>query len=387
MNDNPFQILVDEPVPATRLDAGRVLHAGRTRVRRRRAVTTVAAAVAVLVVVAGGTALAVSRDDRRPKPAPAMPGPSPSTGPVTCTGAEVTGADGASSIAMDPTGQWIAVGDQTGQTITLLKDGTAVRTVTQPSVIVATAVSAAGTVVGYQDLEQRQRPISWRDGHVTTLPLPTGAVSGQAGGVNVGGDIVGVVNLAGNQRRAVLWRFSDPLRPVLLDTPSGKASTAARISDDGRITGAIGGYEQPYLWSAADGHGRPLPVPDGMPGGVAVYITGEWVVGTIDFLARSRTLSDGTLVGTEKMAIARWNLRDGTVERIPGEYVSATGVTRDGRVVLFSMMAGVQLWDGTRVGPLPGTSRVQQPEGLSDDGSVLLIRTDRGLLRYTCKGG
>lgn len=179
-------------------------------------------------------------------------------------------------------------------------------------------VNGNGLAVGSAYVDGVELPYAYHDGLVAELAANEG---GAAKGVNDHGDIVGVDGL-GNP---VVWRLGQT-KPEVLPLPEGAVTgQAASIGEDGTI---VGSYEDPatggtraYVWHP-DGTGEALPLPaDVDPADLyanyASDISGDWAAGYI--------------ATPELEAGVRWNLDDGTVEIL--DMVYAPAVSDDGTSV------------------------------------------------------
>jgi probable HAF family extracellular repeat protein len=109
---------------------------------------------------------------------------------------------------------------------------------------VARDINDEGIVAGYADLsgDLNYEPLTWRNGAVDTLPLPSDRPIGQAFALNNAGDIIGRATAALyeiEQYRALLWRHGQVIDlNSLIPSNSGWVLTdAAHISDSGHIVG------------------------------------------------------------------------------------------------------------------------------------------------------
>ncbi len=114
----------------------------------------------------------------------------------------ILGPDG-TWVGVHPSGRMLPRRDK--PTTFFIDHGKQVAIGTGGMIIAAAAISASHIVVGtymtWSDTPAHwRRPFVWKDGTLTTLPLPNGAREGQAKSVNVNGDVVGEVD-----NRAVLW--------------------------------------------------------------------------------------------------------------------------------------------------------------------------------------
>jgi hypothetical protein len=370
MNENPFGILTDEPVPDSRVRVDAVIAAGRARVRRRRGtVAGMCAALAVLVTLAGVAARPQHREPSHPDPTPV---PSLSMHPSGCTVTSL-GAGGDTGAAFtDPSGRYMTFsrGPEPGLLV-LYRDGVVVRQYTSAERFQTAALNSAGIAVGALGQDAYR---TTTDGAVVTLPRPSGALRVSASGINAAGDIVGEASMPGKKFRAVLWRHTALDVPVLLPTPAGRSSSAAGITDDGRVVGNLDQGATAYLWNA-DGTAAALPTPPGMPGGVPLQIAGDWVAGLVNYLSlKDFDPASGRRTGAGNPKPARWQLSTGTVEPLEAaDAFNGSGrITADGRLVI-TRFTDSAIWDGRTLTPLPappGYDHVQITS-ISADGRVL----------------
>ncbi|MFF5228936.1 hypothetical protein [Dactylosporangium sp. NPDC000521] len=374
MNDNPFAILADEPVPDSRVRVDDVISAGRARVRRRRGAVTGVCAALVVLIVSVGVAAAVRAPHGTPSD-PAPPAPSPTAS--GCVAARLpVGNEEIGAAHTDPSGRYLAFQRAPGPGLLIVyRDGVEVQRFTTSKRMQVTAMSSTGTVIG-KDGESADGAAfrTTASGALAFLPKPSGALSVSARGINAAGDIVGEATMPGKKFRAVLWRHGAPDVAVLLPTPSGRSSAAYDIADDGRIVGDFGQGEQPVLWNA-DLTTTILPTPPGQPGGIAQRIAGDWAVGPVNFLVLNAfDPATGRRTGTGAVPPARWHLSAGTVEPLTAADVFAGGnsVAADGTVAV-NRFDGAVLWTGTTVTPVPAPRGYDhaQIESVSADGKVL----------------
>ncbi|WP_327011408.1 hypothetical protein OHA72_31445 [Dactylosporangium sp. NBC_01737] len=372
MSDNPFGILTDEPVPASRVRVDDVIAGGRARVRRRRGIVAgVCAAVLVLATVAGVAVGAPRGGPAHPDPAP-PPVPSVSAHPSGCTVTTIDVGGDIGGLFTAPDGRHLAFSRAPDPGLLILyRDGAVVREYHTGERFQTTALNTAGIAVGMQGDDAYR---TTADGAVVTLPRPSGALRVVAYGINAAGDIVGEAWMPGKKFRAVLWRHTALDVPVLLPTPSGKSSSASGITDDGRVIGDIDQGAIPYLWNA-DGTGATLPTPPGMPGGRPLQIAGDWITGMVNYLSiKDFDPVTGHRTGAGNPKPARWHLSAGTVEPLETTDVfNGSGrITADGTLVI-NRFTDAAFWNGGTMIPLPappGYERVQITS-ISADGRVL----------------
>jgi uncharacterized membrane protein len=175
------------------------------------------------------------------------------------------------------------------------------------------AINASGVVVGQVE-SPTASAFRYHDGTFTTLPAPPGYPTAVPEAVNAAGTVVGVAfSAAGDRYVAVKWTATGG--PEILAAPGN--AMASGISDDNLVVGSLGAKDGAYIWDAG-GTGRKLALPNGLSGGTAGAIRGAWVVG-------NATDPQGHQVPV------RWNLHDGTVNRLPrngfGRAVNSSGLT------------------------------------------------------------
>jgi uncharacterized membrane protein len=118
----------------------------------------------------------------------------------------------------------------------------------------ARAVNARGEVVGiaWKEIMDDDRPFLYRNGRITTLPLPPGYQDGWATDINDRGQIVGAVVDTNRRSRAALW---DQGKVYLI--PITDASTnAVAIGEDGTVighySGPNGNVPRTFLWKGEE---------------------------------------------------------------------------------------------------------------------------------------
>jgi hypothetical protein len=373
-------------VPASRIELDGLLRAGRRRAFRRRstrAVGGVALATAVLLLVPSILNRAGGQPGREPVAGRADAPTEPTgTGPTGAgpTGAEPTGAaltstgpteptgtaraggacrpvelpvpagtTGVTAVAVDPTGRYVLGTRTVGQDFRSLlwTDGRPVALPPRGTSVQATAVNAAGVVVGLVTEGQQEYVFRYERGAYTMLRMPAGSWHPfPAPAVNAAGDVVVNVEPSGNSGGkdsiVLLWP-AGTTKAVRLPLPAG--ANAFAVTDDGTIVGALyadGVATAAYTWTR-QGEGRRLAAPAGRTG-AAYAARGDWATGGL-WPSRDAAL---------------WNLRTGKVTTPvgrggdpagsgPGDAVNAAGwvvaggmLFRDGRPVELPVPDGQQ---------------------------------------------
>lgn len=120
----------------------------------------------------------------------------------------------------------------------------------------ATGINVRGDIVGVVNTAGGRRPAIWPMGGqvATELMLPSGHVTGEAMAINNRGDAVGYSANAAALPRATLW----PVNGGVVDLgtlPGGTYSRALESNDAGVVVGAAGvGHEsRAFVWTQADG--------------------------------------------------------------------------------------------------------------------------------------
>ncbi|PGH52205.1 hypothetical protein [Streptomyces sp. Ru87] len=238
--------------------------------RSRRTATTVTALTALAV---GAASVLMS------------PAASAATGAATCTPTTLplpAGTDSGNVDAADSQGGYAgeassgSSADGTRENrVVRWKDGRAIdygRLLEPSASITVNGVNRDGTVVGYSvGAENIGRAFRSRDGKLERLPLPAGARSSFATGINDTGDIVGWTRTAeeDSPHTAVLWPADAPGTAVKLSggLPTAGHTEAAGIDQDGTVLvnhypeGAPVSSTAVYLWRS--GSARKLAVPPG----------------------------------------------------------------------------------------------------------------------------
>ncbi|MEU4688351.1 hypothetical protein [Actinoplanes sp. NPDC023714] len=349
-------------VPATRIRVEAVLPAARKqRFRRNAARTAAGAALAVGVLVAVPAVLL------RPSAATPLPAqrpsssPSPSPAAVACRMTKLPfpeGLDNAVAEGVDPTGRYVVGNGTEGQDFrpVLWTGGRAVALPLNADSVQATAVNAAGVVVGLATRDNRDTVFRFAGGRYTELKLPKGRWHPYPEpAINAAGDVVINAEPQGNSGGegviALLWPAGST-DAVRLPLPEG--AHVVDILDDGRMAGGIyqdGSAHTPYVWDR-QGRGQKLRVPSGHTG-TAYAISGDWVTGGI----------------WEPGSAALWNLRTGDLtqtkgDQNPGMSVNASGWLTDGEGQV------IRNGKATRM-PSGGGRKVAYANDISDTGLVV----------------
>jgi hypothetical protein len=397
-DDDVRSMLAAVDPPVTHLQVDGVLASGRRRARVRRHARVGATAAAVAVLAAVPFALGALRGQPADpfRPAAGAGGISDAAAsariascrssalpmPAGVTSAGITGADPTGRYVVGSSNDRAAAGETSLHAIVWDNARPQVIPVTGDSVT-AVAVNSAGVVAGQGDrADAAHTGFAWifRDGAVTELAPPPGYASAVAEAINANDDVVGVATKAGGAVSvAVLWPGGGPAARVLA---APESAFAAGIADDGTVVGMLAGKHGAYVWNA-NGAGHLLPDPDGLAGGGALAIRGDWVVGFANVGANAsapaqgatppRTVSggDGSAGGTLLVNAVRWNLRTGAVTRFVN-LGSLGGVNARGDAVVSQAPGTARIVVGDKVVTLPpatsgGTDLLV---ALSDDASV-----------------
>ncbi|GAA3265290.1 hypothetical protein Dvina_16620 [Dactylosporangium vinaceum] len=329
-----------QDVPMPPLPVAQVLAEARRRRRRRlRRIGAAATAAAVLAVVG---AVAVARTFAGPSITAAGPGCAVERLPLP---PGVSG--GVMTSGIDPSGRLVIgkTGDRNAAKA-LLWSGGAVAVL--PESFVPQAVNAAGMIVGFTGPDRRgddaeQRPVAWDGTRLIRLPLPDGAIGGTAYAVNAGGDVLGTLVRADGTWIAVSWRTAGGA--AIVSVLPGRSGLG--LTDAGVAVGVEQSGGRPVRWtpgSPAVALARPAGTESSAPRSAA----GDWAAGPASKPPTGDKNADFAMLA------ARWNLRTGAVELIPGisgEWVSGSGavagltnqgepaVWRDGQVYVLPMPA------------------------------------------------
>lgn len=349
-----------QEAPASPLRAADVLVEARRRTRRRTRLAIAATGVAT-VLVAFGAAVVVRTVGAAPIVA-AGPGcvverldlPAGTTGGVTATG-------------IDPSGRYVigVTGARDAPRAVLWTDGTVA---VLPAAFTPRAVNPAGLIVGFTGPdrhgdEAHQRPVVYDGARLVPLPLPGGGVGGAAYAVNAHGDVLGTVAHADGSMEAVRWRTTGTA--AIVTTVAGASGLG--LTDDGVAVG-FGRPDPHALRWAADGVTTALPAPHGAESATAVAAAGEWAVG-------DATLPPtGSKEDLTAQAAARWNLRTGAVELLPG--IGGHRVSASGAVAGTTGTGAPALWRDGRISTLPlppgGDQHAGSLSGITADGHSLV---------------
>lgn len=273
------------------MSGGRDVRAGS---RRRRVVVGVAVSSLALV----GTAVSAHASS-----------PAEQSGQCEVETLELPGdLSDVSVVGADPTGRYIVGSGRRAnesEAHLLWTDG-AVQELSGPSynddyAIWLEAVNSSGVVVGNTQVGNDSiDPWSYEAGSYTDLRNET--AGDWAVDINVDGDVVGFGWNGTTGEIPMVWPADDYANPQEIPSPAGVVVRA--ISDSGAIIGyeeAGDGQSYPYYWADATSEGERLELPAGVESASALDIAGDWAVGSFD---------QGGI---------RWNLRDGSVEPLPGK--------------------------------------------------------------------
>ncbi|GAB3865408.1 hypothetical protein [Dactylosporangium cerinum] len=356
---------------SSRLRAEEVLaHARRSHRRRRAALVAATGGLTAAVIVLAALVLRVPAPAPVPSVTVAVPGGCQVTTlplPPGVTGATVTGAD--------PTGRFVVgapfPSDDTAPAVTVLwTDGTP-RLL--PTGFLAAAVSSSGLVVGTRGRLEDRRAAILRDGAVTDLPLPDGAVISDAVAVNGRGEIAGIVYYPDYSARAVVWPPAHDRARLLQAGSAGKQDTmAAGIGEDGTVVGTVGERERAYRW-ASDGTGVALRLPEGYRSSEGQAITGDWAIGVA---STSRGGEDGKEELVARSTPVRWNLATGAIDH--GFPVVPVAVDGTGAIAGRGTGEQATVWRDGTVFTLPSPEgRRAIVSGFAGDSHTLVGHSDR----------
>ncbi|MET7420115.1 hypothetical protein [Dactylosporangium sp. NPDC005555] len=372
-------------VPPTTADIGLAIATGRRQAARRG--TTLAGAAAALAL-AGGTAYALGVTPSPGGSGGAPTGQQPQGAPfAACTVDTVDVGVPTGIPVVDPAGRLIVA--TAGGTAARLADGAFTPYTSATGQVVA--VNAAGTVVGYDEVDEASHMLAWtyRDGTKTPLAKLTGYAYTVPTAVNARGDVAGyAMGEANDDSVPVVWPADRPGTVRALAVPAGygepgtSGSQAAGIGDDGTAVGNVRGAAT--RWSP-DGTPALLPVPPGHDLTIATAMRGGHAYG----LAR--------VVGADRNSALRWDLTAGTVTVLTGAPDDIT----DGTPTGWAITTGGDYNQPTRIAPDGTVERLPLPPGLqlppkgpgavaasiSDDGTTITgatATTDRHLLIWHC---
>lgn len=130
-----------------------------------------------------------------------------------------------------------------------------------------------GTVVGSSWVRQVTRlPVAWRSGQIQQLPLPVGAVGGEAVAINDGEQIVGAISIPrenenGNRPLATLWENGNvsPLSELVQNLGDWQLWQAEDINERGQIL--------VFAYSETNSYRRVILTPVPEPGAMALLLT------------------------------------------------------------------------------------------------------------------
>ncbi len=224
----------------------------------------------------------------------------------------------------------------------------------------------------------------YRDGKVSKLPGGDGA---EARAINEANVVVG-----GRNSKPIVWRSIDS-KPVELPLPAGADSGEAMgIDEDGTIVGFVATSgpnsrveHTPYAW-LPNGLGQELKVPAPASGKA---------VDPADPGAHAFTIRNGWVIGNANHSAVRWDLRTGEPRVFPQFFVQAesvnthgwqVGTDPTGRAVFLSDSGTVVLPD---LAPHKAGESTNIPSTVSDDGKVIGGQEDdqAGVIRavvWTC---
>jgi hypothetical protein len=256
---------------------------------------------------------------------------------------------GVVATGIDPSGRYVIgkAGEREAVKALLWTDGEGA---VLPESFVPQAVNGAGMIVGFTGPDRKggeaeQRPVAWDGARLIQLPLPDGALGGVAYAVNAGGDVLGTLVRSDQTYVAVYWRTTGGA--AIASVLPGRSGLG--LTDTGVAVGFEPSSGRPMRWTS-NGSALPLTQPDGTESSVPRSAAGDWASGPA---SKPPTGSKGDDFA---MLAARWNLRTGAVELIPGisgEWVSGSGavagitsegapaVWRDGQIYTLPMPAGV----------------------------------------------
>lgn len=356
MIEETLQTFADQDPPPSRLRAEGVLARARRRTRRRIALTSTVAGTATALAVLGSVAAVHARS----APRPAVAG-------VGCVVEELKVPASVAGWTMvtgiDPSGRYVIgrAGSRDASVAIRWTDGA-------PDVLASgftpVSVNTAGVVAGFTEPvshdHRKQRPAAYIATGLVTLPLPSGAVGGDAYSVNARGDVLGSANLADGSSAAVLWHTAGSI--AITATMAGNGFGEA-VTDDGVLVGFTQDT-RPVRW-ALDGTGTAMPLPPGADSATVLSAGGDWATGVLAEVGK------GDPAPADVVSL-RWNLKTGSVERLAG--FTARTVSASGTVAGLSATNRPAYWRNGRVTILPGpTSGARQGSigGITADGQTI----------------
>lgn len=357
-------------VPASRIDTGGLVGAGRKRVFRRRAVRAGCGAALAAGLLIAVPSLVTRTGGSTPSPAVGVPAAGAKQ-TVRCAVSKLpvpAGMKAVSADGVDPTGRYIIgnntsyranpgsdkAGMQNSQPV-LWTDGQpqTLPLVAKSNAVSATAVNAGGVVVAVGGSKYFDSVIRYVGGVPVKLGLPTGHWSFRTASINTAGDVIATAyhgDSASGAGTVLLWKAGSTTA-TRLPLPAG--AEAAGITDGGlivgtRVTGPSTTDIDAYTWDQ-QGHGRKLRVPAGQHGAVNSS-QGEWAAGNL--------WDSGVAV--------RWNLDSGAMTDL-GIHGPANGVNGEGWLISDST---VQREDAkVELATVDGVKG--EPVALSDTGTVV----------------
>ena len=206
----------------------------------------------------------------------------------------------------------------------------------------AFGINDAGQAVGdATGADGWPRPVLFRNGIVTELPMPSGSNYGSATDLNNEGQAVGYSVTFGVGIRPLLWDMTaSPITFRDLGMPDGSnAAFAFAINDAGLV---VGGFRDPITfnnwpvsWQVAPViNMSPLPTPPGNGFGFAQGVNDA-----------------GRIVGSASGKALIWHA--GLIEHDLGEG-AAVAISNDGKVVAFDISSSIFIWDDGTFGRISG---------------------------------
>jgi hypothetical protein len=363
--EETLRTLADQDGPPSRLRAEDVLAHARRRTRRRAALATGLAGATVALAVLGTVAVV-----RAGMPGPAGPGSGCVAEPLVDVGG------GATVTGIDPAGRYVIGKIGTPDTRRAVRWTDGVPTLL-PAAFTPVSVNAVGLIAGFTGPDthggiREQRPVVYGPDGLVRLPLPPDTVGGVAYSVNAGDDVIGTAYRADGAPEAVLWQTAGPVGITRTMTPAyGEAVTDAGV--------AVGFTpdSRPVRWTR-DERDTPLPLPSGASGGTVLSAAENWAVGVLSSTGK------GDPAPADVVSV-RWNLPDGTVQRLPG--FTARAVSASGTVAGLSGTGIPAYWRDGRVTNLPapaGVSRALSVAGITADGHTMAGTATTPVLWHGC---